>query len=161
MTSLEKYKKLVHYFFQGNTSRNFINHLLCLIRLLLTANIICISHYFRWISWPFLRARIQHSFEFHCVLSGLDVSVWLNKQNGFLCFSFFTICIFIFFLALSYMYVLFLIPPRVLSDLEEGYEKSVLTRTKPFLLQRTLGIYNFFLKRMWFYLPFNAITTWN
>ena len=93
------------------------------------------------------------------MLSGLDVSVWLNKQNGFLCFSFFTICIFIFFLALSYMYVLFLIPPRVLSDLEEGYEKSVLTRTKPFLLQRTLGIYNFFLKRMWFYLPFNAITT--
>ena len=57
------------------------------------------------------------------------------------------------------MYVLFLIPLRVLSDLEEGYEKSVLTRTKPFLLQRTLGIYNFFLKRMWFYLSLNAITT--
>ena len=43
----------------------------------------------------------------------------------------------------------FLIPQRVLSDLEEGYEKSMLTRTKPFLLvivSKTPKVYNFFSK---------------
>ena len=43
----------------------------------------------------------------------------------------------------------FLIPQRVLSDLEEGYEKSMLTRTKPFLqliVSKTPKVYNFFSK---------------
>ena len=43
----------------------------------------------------------------------------------------------------------FLIPQRVLSDLEEGYEKSMLNRTKPFLqliVSKTPKVYNFFSK---------------
>ena len=44
----------------------------------------------------------------------------------------------------------FLIPQRVLSDLEEGYEKSMLTRTKPFLqliVSKTPKVYNIFFER--------------
>ena len=53
---------------------------------------------------------------------------------------------FILFLALSHIYV-FLFPQRVPSDLEVGYEKSILTRTEIlfyyYLFQRTPVIYNF------------------
>ena len=65
--------------------------------------------------------------------------------------------IFLFFLYLHFYFLSciiidewsFLIPQRVLSDLEEGYEKSMLTRTKPFLqliVSKTPKVYNFFSK---------------
>ena len=86
----------------------------------LTENIICICHYFRWMSWPFLRARasrLVHStlssfFAWCrakvCRSSSKDICTLQRvKQHGFLVISFFFICIFILFLALSYMYVFF------------------------------------------------------
>ena len=53
----------------------------------------------------------------------------MGKRHGSYVFSFFFICIFILFLALSYTFVI-LIP----LDLEVGYEKSISTiELKPFL----------------------------
>ena len=45
--------KIVYLFFQENTSRKFLNLLLFYF---LTANIVCICHYFRWMSWLSLKS---------------------------------------------------------------------------------------------------------
>ena len=77
---------------------------------------------------------------------GLVQKISAHCNTGFYVFSFFFICIFILFLALSHSYV-FLFPQHVPSDLEVGYEKSTLTRTETllfqYLFQRTPVIYNF------------------
>ena len=59
---------------------------------------------------------------------GLAQKISARCNTGSYVFSFFFICIFILLLALSHIYV-FLFPQRVPSDLEVGYEKSILTRT--------------------------------
>ena len=77
---------------------------------------------------------------------GLAQKISARCNTDFNVFSFFLIYIFIVFLALSYIYV-FLFPQRVPSDLEVGYEKSIMTRTETlfyhYLFQRTPVIYNF------------------
>ena len=77
---------------------------------------------------------------------GLVQKISARCNTGSYVFSFFFICIFILLLALSHIYV-FLFPQRVPSDLEVGYEKSILTRTETllfhYLFQRTPVIYNF------------------
>ena len=79
-----------------------------------------------------------------CVGLAQKISARCNT-GSYVCFFFF-ICIFILCLALSHIYV-FLFPQRVPSDLEVGYEKSILTRTETlfyhYLFQRTPVIYNF------------------
>ena len=62
-----------------------------------------------------------------CVGLAQKISARCNT-GSYVCFFFF-ICIFILCLALSHIYV-FLFPQRVPSDLEVGYEKSILTRTE-------------------------------
>ena len=78
-------------------------------------------------------------------------------------FSFFSIFNFIFFLTLSHMYVFFLLPQRISLDLEVGYEKSILTRTKTLsaadCFKDPLLLNTLFLKRKYFYLLFIAIRT--
>ena len=59
---------------------------------------------------------------------GLAQRMSARYNTGSYVFSFFFICFFILFLALSHTYV-FLFPQRVPSDLEVGYEKSILSRT--------------------------------
>ena len=79
-----------------------------------------------------------------CVGLAQKISARCNT-GSYVCFFFF-ICIFILCLALSHIYV-FLFPQRVPSDLEAGYEKSILTRAEilffPYLFQRTPVICNF------------------
>ena len=69
---------------------------------------------------------------------------------------------FILFLALSHIYV-FLFPQRVPSDLEVGYEKSILTRTETFSVticfKEPLLFITLFLQIMCFYLLFISIRT--
>ena len=59
---------------------------------------------------------------------GLAQKISARCNTGFYVFSFFFICIFNLLLALSHMHVFF--PRCVPSDLEVGYEKSILTRTE-------------------------------
>ena len=136
----------------------------------LTANIICICHYFRWLSCVHVWAssctalfRVSlRGVRHKCV--GLAQKISARCNTGFYVFSFFFICIFILLLALSHMYV-FLFPRRVPSDLEVGYEKSILTRTETFSIticfKEPLLFITLFLKRICFYLPFTSISTWN
>ena len=48
--------KIVCLFLQENSFRKFLI-LLLFICMFFIANIVCICYYFRWLSWPFLRAR--------------------------------------------------------------------------------------------------------
>ena len=77
-------------------------------------------------------------------------------------FSLFYIFNFIFSLTLSYMYV-FLLPQRISLDLEVGYEKLILTRTKTLSAADCFKdpplLNTLFLKRKYFYLLFIAIRT--
>ena len=116
-----------------------------------------------------VHVHIQHSFEFLCMLSGLGWVALAQKisarcNTGSYVFSFFFIWIFILLLALSHIYV-FLFPQRVPSDLEVGYEKSILTRTETFSIticfKEPLLFITLFLKRMCFYLLSISIRTWN
>ena len=95
---------------------------------------------------------------------GLVQKISARCNTGSYVFSFFFICIFILLLALSHIYV-FLFPQRVPSDLEVGYEKSILTRTETFSIticfKEPLLFITLFLKRICFYLPFTSISTWN
>ena len=148
-------KNCVSFFFQEDTSGKFLIlcYLICLsfdckyhLHLLLFSLIV--------VAFPACTCEpvhIQHSFEFLCMLSGLGWVGFAQKisarcNTGSYVFSFFFICIFILLLALSHIYV-FLFPQRVPSDLEVGYEKSILTRTETlfyhYLFQRTPVIYNF------------------
>ena len=74
----------------------------------------------------------------------------------------FPLFVFFLFLPLSHMYV-FLFPQRVPSDLEVGYEKSILTRTETFSIticfKEPLLFITLFLKIICFYLPFTSIST--
>ena len=79
-----------------------------------------------------------------CVGLAQKISALCNT-GSYVC-SFFFICISILCLALSHNYV-FLFPQRIPSDLEVGYEKSILTRTETlfyhYLFQRTPVICDF------------------
>ena len=85
-----------------------------------TANVVCICHHFRWMSWPFPRARssqlIQALFRvslrgvgFRCV--GLAQKMFARCQSasntGTYLFSF-SLFVFFLFLALSHMNVFFI-----------------------------------------------------
>ena len=95
---------------------------------------------------------------------GLAQKISARCNTGSYVFSFFFICIFILLLALSHIYV-FLFPQRVPSDLEVGYEKSILTRTEilsiTICLREPPFFITLFLKRMSFYWPFISIRTRN
>ena len=84
---------------------------------------------------------------------GLVQKISARCNTGSYVFSFFFICIFILLLALSHIYV-FLFPQRVPSDLEVGYEKSILTRTETFSItiycKEPLSFITLVLKRMCF-----------
>ena len=128
----------IFFFFSRRHFWKVLNPSVILFACLLTANIICICYYFLLIVVAFPACtcepvHIQHSFEFLCMLPGLGWVGLAQKisarcNTGSYVFSFFFICIFILLLALSHIYV-FLFPQRVPSDLEVGYEKSILTRT--------------------------------
>ena len=137
-------KNCLSFFFKKTlleSSKSFCYHLHC--------------YYFRWLSWPFLRAQRASSntalfrvslggVGLRCV--GLAQKISARCNTGSYVFSFFFICIFILLLALSHIYV-FLFPQHVPSDLEVGHEKSILTRTEIFfyhyLFQRTPVICDF------------------
>ena len=95
---------------------------------------------------------------------GLAQKISARCNTGSYVFSFFFIWIFILLLALSHIYV-FLFPQRVPSDLEVGYEKSILTRTETFSVticfKEPLLFITLFLQIMCFYLLFISIRTWN
>ena len=88
---------------------------------------------------------------------GLAQKISARCNTGSYVFSFFFIWIFILLLALSHIYV-FLFPQRVPSDLEVGYEKSILTRNETFSIticfKEPLLFITLFLERMCFYLLF-------
>ena len=142
----------IFFFFQEDTSGKFLILLLSYLPVFWLQ----ISSAFAIIfadccGFSCVHVHIQHSFEFLCMLSGLGWVGLAQKisarcNTGSYVFSFFFICIFILLLALSHIYV-FLFPQRVPSDLEVGYEKSILTRTETlfyhYLFQRTPVIYNF------------------
>ena len=94
--------------------------------------------------------HIQHSFKFLCEVSGLGVQVWLKRYlhtaTRVSMFSPFSLFVFLFS-SLHYHSYVFLFPQHVPSDLEVGYEKSILTRTETllfhYLFQRTPVICNF------------------
>ena len=139
----------------------------------LTANIICICHYFRWLSWPFLRARASKFI--YSTLSSFFAwcRAWVCRsgskdicplQHGFLCFLLFLYLYFYSPLCII-THIWFFFPRRVPLDLEIGYEKSILTRTETFFItiffREPLLFITLFLKRIYFYLPFTSISTWN
>ena len=112
--------KIVCLFLQENSFRKFLI-LLLFICMFFIANIVCICYYFRWLSWPFLRARASQWYTApflvffflrgvgpRCV--GLARKILAHCNTGSYVFSFFFIFIFILFPALSHMYVI-LIPP--------------------------------------------------
>ena len=104
------------FFFLRRHLQKVLYPSLILVAWFLTANIIRIWHYFRWLSWSFLRARASKfiystlsSFfawcrALVCRSGSKDICA---LQHGFLCFLLFFICIFILLLALSHMYVYF------------------------------------------------------
>ena len=116
----------IFFFFSRRHFWKVLNPSVILFACLLTANIICICHYFRWLLWLFLRARTSsYTALFRVSLHaigwvGLAQKISARCNTGSYVFSFFFICIFILFLALSHMYVYF--APSVPSDLEVGYE---------------------------------------
>ena len=77
-------------------------------------------------------------------------------------FSPFPLFLFLFS-SLHYHTFIFLFPQRVPSDLEVGYEKSILTRTETFSItigfKEPLLLITLFLKSMCFYLLFISIRT--
>ena len=93
---------------------------------------------------------------FRCVGLAQKISARCKSASntGSYVFSFFFICVFILFLAFSYMHA-FLFPQRVPSDLEAGYEKSTLTRPETLFIticfKEPLLFMTFFVKRMCFY----------
>ena len=117
-------------------------------------------------SWPFLRARASQlvrstlsSFFVRCrakvCRSGSkDICTpQKGKQHGFLCFL---LLLYLYFYSLSriIIHVCFFFLQRVPSDLEVGYEKSILTRTETFSIticfKEPLLFITLFLKRMCF-----------
>ena len=141
----------------------------------LNANIICICHYFRWLSWPLcVHARASsYTVLFRVSLRGvghkcvgLAQKISARCNSDFYVFSFFFICIFILLLALSHMYVFFNPSARSLRFGSRLWlEKSILTRTETFSIticfKEPLLFISLFLKRICFYLPFTSINTWN
>ena len=124
-------------------------------------------------SWPFLLCvrGIWYTALFRVSLRGVGLrcvglaqKISARCNTGSYVFSFFFIWIFILLLALSHIYV-FLFPQRVPSDLEVGYEKSILTRTETFSIticfKEPLLFITLFLKRACFYLLLIFIRTWN
>ena len=98
-----------------------------------------------------VHVHIQHSFEFLCMLSGLGW-VGLAQKISARCntasyvFSFFFICIFILFLALSHMYVYFAPSVRSLRFGSRLWNVNIEQNWNLFyhyLFQRTPVIYNF------------------
>ena len=169
MTFLEKYKLFIFFFFQENTSRKFLNLLL----FYLPVFCLQISYGFAIMSRPFLRARASQlvrstlsSFFARCrakvCRSGSkDICTpQKGKQHGF---PYFLLLLYLYFYSLSriIIHVCFCVP----SDLEVGYEKSILTRTETFSIticfKEPLLFITLFLKRMCFYLLFISIRTWN
>ena len=111
--------------------------------------------------------HIQHSFEFLCVVSDLGVQVWLNRYlhatTRVPMFSPFSLFVFVFSFLHYNTCMFFLFPQRVPSDLEEGYEKSILTRTETFSIticfKEPQLFITLFLKRICYYLLFISIRT--
>ena len=114
-------------------------------------------------SWPFLLCvrGIWYTALFRVSLRGVGLrcvglaqKISARCNTGSYVFSFFFICIFILLLALSHIYV-FLFPQRVPSDLEVGYEKSILTRTETFSIticfKEPLLFITLFLKRIFLF----------
>ena len=91
-------------------------------------------------------ARILHSFEFLCQVCRSGSKDICNLQHRFLCFLLFFICILFPFLHYDTR-MFFLFPQCVPSELEVGYEKSILTRTETFSITLCFKeppvIYNF------------------
>ena len=147
--------KIVHLFFQEDTSRKFLILLLSyfpVFWLQISSAFAIIFADCHGLSCLHVRAS-SYTALFRVSLSGVGLRcVGLAQKISARCntgpyvFSFFFFCIFILFLALSHIYV-FLFPRRVPSDLEVGHEKSILTRTEilfyQYLFQITPVINNF------------------
>ena len=154
LRDLSRQVKIVHFFFQEDTSRKFLilllsyfpffdckRHLhLLLFSLIVMAFSACTCEL----------VHIQDSFEFLWVVSGLVCRSGSKDicalQHGFLYFLLF---LYLYFnsLACIITHLCFLFPQHVPSDLEVGHEKSILTRTEilfyHYLFQRTPVICNF------------------
>ena len=123
-------------FFQEDTSEKFLILLLSYLPvfwLQISSVFAIISADCHGLSCVHVRAS-SYTALFRVSLSGVGLRcVGLAQKISARCntasyvFSFFFIWIFILLLALSHIYV-FLFPQRVPSDLEVGYEKSILTR---------------------------------
>ena len=116
----------------------------------LTANIICICYYSRWLSWPFhVHVRVSsYTALFRVSLGGVGLrcvglaqKISARCNTGFYVFSFFFICIFILFLASSHS--CFFIPsarsPKFGSRL---WKVNIDQNYYYYLFQRTPAIYN-------------------
>ena len=120
VTSLEKYKKLFTFLFQGNTFRKFLNLLLFYLSVFFNCQqhlyLLLFSLNFTAFSACLCESGVtQQSFEFGCMVRGAWCVVrgaWVQmcrsgardfctlqkgKQHRFLCFSFFFLCILISF----------------------------------------------------------------
>ena len=133
--------KIVYLFLQENNSRKFLNLLLFYLPVFwpqISSAFAIIFADCHGLSCVHVRAS-SYTGLFRVSLGGVGLrcvglarKISARCNTGSYVFSFFFIWIFILLLALSHIYV-FLFPQRVPSDLEVGYEKSILTRTETFL----------------------------
>ena len=166
-------KNCLSFFFQEDTSRKFLILLLSyfpVFWLQISSTFAIILADCHGLSCVHVRAsHIQHSFEFLWVVSGLGVLVWLKRYlhaaTRVPMFAPFSLFVFLFSALHYHTFMFFLFPQRVPSDLEVGYEKSILTNIKPFSIticyREPLLFINLFLNRMCFYLLSISIRTWN
>ena len=151
------------FFFQEDTTRKFFILLLSYLPvfwLLISSAFATIFADCHGLSCVHVRASSYTAFfrvslrgvGLRCV--GLAQKISARCNTGSYVFSFFFIWIFILLLALSHIYV-FLFPQRVPSDLEVGYEKSILTRTETFSIticfKEPLLFITLFLKRIFLF----------
>ena len=101
---------------------------------------------------------------FRCVGLAQKISVCCKRASNMGSYVF---SLFFFLILFSFLYyhicMFFLLPQRISLDLEVGYEKSILTRTKTLsaadCFKDPLLLNTLFLKRKYFYLLFIAIRT--
>ena len=133
-----KNKNCLSFFTRKNFNK-ILNLSVALFSCFLTANIVYIYYYFRWLSWPFLRARPSQfiysalsSFFAWCRACGSGTKDICTLQHGFPCFPLF-LCIFIIFLALSHMYIILIPSARSLRFGSRLWKVNIDQNWNPFL----------------------------
>ena len=131
--------KIVYLFFTRKNFNKIFNLSVALFSCFLPANIVYIYYYFRWLSWPFLRARPSQfiysalsSFFAWCRACGSGTKDICTLQHGFPCFPLF-LCIFIIFLALSHMYIILIPSARSLRFGSRLWKVNIDQNWNPFL----------------------------